>query len=445
VSQPRSLRRLRALIPALLLLAALPSGAVSIPVIASANVELLANIPDAGSIGGRFARINGRTYFFRTGVGGLNVYDATDPALPLLVGSAGLPHWQNEDVDLSPNRKILLVTLDRESNGTGVLFVFDIADPRVPILRSVYPYPSAPGEIFTGGGHTATCVLDCSYAWVSGTYAGWMLSVDLTDPSAPKLGGWFRPRAGSPNKAFARGTVHDANVDQTDPTKVWVVGSGGTDVYSVTSAAQAKNPGAPFGSFATPAGSAYNTFVHHNSLRPKSNLLLVAEENWLHETNSCADQGRFQTYGVSSNTITPIGQWKTEATGANYTNGRSPVQATCSAHWFDYRSDGLVAIAWYNQGVRFLNTANPAGVYQRGFFLPPGATAFSAYFHPVRRDIIYTLDAARGLDVLRFTESAAGPVVNAPTARTSPDFDRSVRFEPSPTWRTACLIVRPAS
>lgn len=429
--------------------AALPAGSAPTPVVASSNVELLANVPEPGAIGGRFASIGGKRYFFATGVGGLRVYDASNPALPVPAGALALPHEENEDVDLSPNRNIALISLDRTIIG-GALYVIDISIPAAPRIRSVYRYPPTPSGAL-GGGHIANCILDCRYAWITGSGDGWMLSLDLSNPDAPKVAGagtgWFKPPAGRPNAVFKKGTIHDVNVDQYDPTKVWVTGSGGTDVFQVTTDLAAVNPGAPVATFdaTTPSTKYLNTFIHHNSLRPKPGVVFVTEEDWLHENNSCStsNQGRFQAYSVSGSTIAPLGQWKTSFAGGTYTNGTSPVQVTCSAHWFDWRSDDLVAIAWYNQGVRFLNTTNPSAMVQRGFFLAPGSTAFAAYFHPdvAAKDIVWVTDGTRGLDVLRFTGTAAGPPVTGPSG-IPPSPASGITFAPSPVWGSACLVPR---
>lgn len=429
-------------------------SAAPVSVFASPNVQLESSAPDAGAIGGRFGRIGGRMYFFQTGVSGLRVYDASNPTLPLLVGALALPHEENEDVDLSVSRGILLVSQDRTGTGQGALYVIGISTPSLPRIAGTLLYPRTPlGG--AGGGHIANCILDCRYAWITGAGDGYVLTVDLTKPAAPRAAAWFQPPAGHPNDAFTRGSVHDVNVDPVDGT-VWVTGSGGISAYRVTTDAQAVDPGVPLASF--DAGSTgredLNTFIHHNSLRPdpaKPGLLLVTEEDWLHPTNSCTatNQGRFQTYSFVGSSIEPLAQWKTEYLGGTYANGRSPVQVTCSAHWFDYRPDGLVAIAWYNQGVRFLDVSSPSAMRQVGYWLPPGSTAFAAYFHPERTDLVYVVDGTRGLDVLRFVGSTSGAGTVAPAAFAlsslagaleTPTVRSPVRFEASPVWGYACLV-----
>ena len=96
---------------------------------------------------------------------------------------------------------ILLVSND-PSEGVGVLYVIDISNPSLPVLKSALPtgfiHTGVPG-IFglpepqeDGIGHTASCIQDCTFAYLAGTAEGIQI-VDLRDPAAPKLAGRFKP------------------------------------------------------------------------------------------------------------------------------------------------------------------------------------------------------------------------------------------------------------
>ncbi len=82
--------------------------------------------------------------------------------------------------------------------------------------------------------------------------------------------------------------------------------------------------------------------------------------------------------------------------------GWAPVTGLCSAHYFDER-DGLVAIGWYEEGTRFLDVRDPAGIRQVGYWVPTKGETWATYFPPTDRtgEIVYSLDFARGIDVLR--------------------------------------------
>ena len=86
--------------------------------------------------------------------------------------------------------------------------------------------------------------------------------------------------------------------------------------------------------------------------------------------------------------------------------GWAPVTGLCSAHYFDER-DGLVAGGWYEEGTRFLDVTDPAGIRQVGYWAPTKGETWSVLFAPTdpTGQIVYALDFARGIDVLRFDRS----------------------------------------
>jgi hypothetical protein len=191
------------------------------------------------------------------------------------------------------------------------------------------------------------------------------------------------------------------------------------------------------------AGDTVNDFIHHNSLRPDAadfvsradgdtdpevrdgELLLVTEEDIWNRDNfstpaGCESQGSFQTWqvkrygatGPGQGTVENLDTWTTEfnevvsgdenpATG----NDIVPTNGMCSAHYFDER-DGMVAIAWYNQGVRFLDVSDPRDIEQVGFYAAPQTASWAAYWSPTARDIVYAV-GANGIDVLRFKRGKA--------------------------------------
>jgi len=91
-------------------------------VIASPNVEVVAEVPNPGAIGARFHD----HHMYVTTSTGLTIYDIADPAAPREVGRLPLPHFENEDVDLGGD--ILLISNDA-AESTGILYVIDISDP----------------------------------------------------------------------------------------------------------------------------------------------------------------------------------------------------------------------------------------------------------------------------------------------------------------------------
>jgi hypothetical protein len=204
-----------------------------------------------------------------------------------------------------------------------------------------------------------------------------------------------------------------------------------------------------------------NDFIHHNAWRADARefesrpaeelskpgvrdgeLVLITEEDiWSRQTagstpGGCETQGSFQTWqvkqfgetGADQATLTQLGSWTTEFNellaaelGSDWDDddyGRDivPTNGLCSSHYFSER-DGIVATAWYEQGVRFLDVSDPDDIEQVGFFIPPGGTPWATYWSPTDRNVLYVIDNNRGIDVLRFERGKAkkGKPVKAST------------------------------
>ncbi|MEY2464818.1 MAG: hypothetical protein QOH64_2956, partial [Acidimicrobiaceae bacterium] len=101
--------------------------------------------------------------------------------------------------------------------------------------------------------------------------------------------------------------------------------------------------------------------------------------------------------------------------GGSAQDSKAPVTVNCSSHWFDYRN-GVAAVGWYEQGVRFLDVRDPRNIRQVGYYLAADGATWAAYWVPGSTDLVYTADPARGLDVLRISNSAdpSAPTVKAP-------------------------------
>jgi hypothetical protein len=110
-----------------------------------------------------------------------------------------------------------------------------------------------------------------------------------------------------------------------------------------------------------------------------------------------------------------------------------------SAHWFD-EADGLIAQAWYDQGIRFLDISDPRDIRQVGYYATAGEF-WAAYYAPTdpQREIVYALDTLGGVDVLRIDRAATARTVEAPVIQ------RAARSAPSPTWGLVCPIAGTAA
>ena len=446
--------RLRLFVVCLLALSLLPAAGagarsaleVADPtgVISSDNVTLLGTIPEPGVISARFDK----NVMYVSALSGLTTYDVSDPANPVRLGRLAMPHFENEDVDLGGG--ILLISNDA-AESTGRLYVVDVRDPRNPALLATLEMGGIAGV--GGPGHTASCVLDCTFAWV--TDGGGIRVVDLRDPASPKL------LAKQNTPAGADIATHDVQLDGNG--LYWVTGFGGTYAYqlpagydgtslgTLVTKTNAAGESRYMETFGLDDGSTYNDYIHHNSLRREdSDVVMVTEEDYTRP--GCRGAGSFQTWRLPLRTVkdkdterlvptgeplTPIDSWTTELLA----DAAQPA-AVCSAHYFDERK-GLVAQGWYQQGVRLLD---PNGdIRQVGYYITPDMLAWGALFAPTDKtgQTIYVLNATRGIDVIsveRPKQVRDMPTVTAPIL---PQWSvAAATTGPSARFGDACLVSR---
>ncbi|HVL32038.1 MAG TPA: hypothetical protein VM600_00470 [Actinomycetota bacterium] len=388
----------------------------------SANVEFVANIPDVGAIGGR---ILGKTMYVTT-LSGVRIYDVS-LGIPVLQGAFALPHVQNEDVDT--NGSLLLVAADHGAGARQTLYVFDVKNKNAPLLLSQMAVPAA---------HTASCVLNCTYVWLGGD-GGRVWVVNLTNPSAPKLSGSFS----------IGGQVHDVQVDAKG--LAWISTGSGLWAYTPSKI----YPTRP--TFVTGTGDLDNDFIIHNSLRPYASawrpatnwttpmtpaeLILLTEEDYIGPVEpplgngNCREDGAFQTavyrqVGTMRGTY-PLDAWNLgKGTLGTLGDKKGTPPVLCSSHYFGFRNN-IAAVAWYEQGVRFLDVSKPKAIRQIGYWLPAEGAAWNAQFNG---DYVYVFDAVRGLDVLKFNGKPGDKAVMAP------HYNVAALTMPSHEWGYACRI-----
>ena len=426
----------------------LPAGAVPTPVVASDNVELLAQMPDVAAISTTFSSDSPHMYV--STLHGFSVYDISDPALPKLLAELPFVYWENESMSMGERvaedgtkTKFALIGLDiygvsptdatkRASVSGEEVIVVDVTNPAAPRIRGRVNTPSST--------HTVACVTkDCQYAYTSGAYdAGKFHVVDLTDLDAPKVVKELNNVAGD---------GHQWDLDALG--NIWSTGGDGAAGYDIS---DPLNPRALASTDRNGTMSPYNDFIMHNAWHPGAenftqvqdeatgrlvsgsketasvfdgNVLLVTEEDY--DNPRCgggAGEGTFSTwyipyqdadqyaadnpaYKKNLGQMTPLDTWNTEIlnTGQGTVAG-----ALCSAHYFTYHDAGFIAQGWYQQGTRILDVRNPHDIKQVGYFFTGASETWHAYWVPEYVDgvqtgrdtnIVYTNDAARGIDILR--------------------------------------------
>jgi hypothetical protein len=455
----------------------------------SNNVHLLATFPTGMGVGGHFLG----HYFFQTtarpggfipgtaSAGGVWSFDVADPENPVVADYLALPHWENEDVDLSPERKILLVTAERtslsrcESAAVAAeqdktkctalppkLSVIDISDPTHLSLRSELELPAFAGadkngQPLRGPGHTAACVLKCQFAYLSASRANQgVYVIDLRNLDHPRIHGqvWNSPAA-APSASFSdKGYLHDVNIDTRG--YVWMAGSGGTALYAPLTIKTLLRPRLlAYGKAITKDlehPNKYNALIHHAAVPLNATQVMVDEESFSAQCgwhrNAVDDalrddeqEGSFQIWQISGAKLTPVSTWKSEV--AEYADGGG-IAPSCSSHWFSINRYKTVAIGWYDQGTRFLDVSNPKHIRQIGYWISHEGSSSAAYFHPSRPDLVYVADFNRGLDVLKIDRGGRGaPTLVAPMRAEWFTNYRGVRFtpqmKPDPDFGYACM------
>ena len=364
-----------------LLAAAAPSGAAPAATppepgpgyVKTANVTHVATVPlDTDSIGGR---VLGKDFFVRTGKG-ITIYDTSNPDLPVPKGFVAVPQTPNQEREDVDTNGAVLVTGQAY---TGLLHVVDVRNRQTPSLVATLP---------GAGDHTNTCVLRCSFVYGSeGTV------VDLRDPLRPQRTpvNWLR-------EVGARGS-HDL----TEVQPGLLVAASNPVTYI-----DARNPLEPKLLARGPLPD--DRYVHGMAWPRggKDRFVLGGSESFYGCTRP--EDGTFFVHDTRRTTRDDEGVRSWTRTG-DYTiaaglptEGRAPTSELCG-HWFDphpsFKDGGLVAMAWYGFGVRFLEVTTKGAVQERGFWQPLPGQSSAVYW--VSPDTVWVTDyTGRGIDVLRF-------------------------------------------
>jgi hypothetical protein len=434
-----------------------PAGAQgAVPSLTSPNVRAVTSVPGTAAISGVFSR--SAPFFYVSGLDAITVLDVTDPRNPRRRGRLPNAVFQNEAVTLGERvgadgqvQRFILVgndlaqaSLDPQGRPIGrvggrELIVVDVTDPDAPRIRSRTPGSSSAPGVITTSTHTVACMnAACTVAYTAGGEDGQFSIVDLSNLDQPRQVREVRSPATGPGPIGDAG--HHWNVDGEGIA--WHVGSGGAMAYDIS---DPLNPVPLNGTDANGTRTPYNDFIHHSSQRPNArafrpgqpasfengNVLLVGEEDYAFEGDEvvCERSGSFQTWEVpdldgaryrSANpqnepnrgTVRVLDAIQAPAE-AGLQGGATPAGGFCSTHWFDFHQSGTVAVAHYQQGLRIVDARNPRDLRQIGFAAGGGTEVWDAYWVPERTEtgttalrrtnLIYTVDAVRGVDVYEVT------------------------------------------
>lgn len=510
--------RLRSARTALLTAVALAAGATtafapsapSVPVFMTDNVEVVGAFPEPSVVAVTFDPA--KPVMYATSLTGFTTWDISDPTLPLPLGKLPFPHYSNENVKLGvrdDGTRFVMAGFDlagyspqagaTDTRGTNRFVVIDVTDPAAPAVAATVNT--------TTRTHTMGCAnTECTHAYTAGS-GGKFDIYDMSDITAPELVRTYESTLLGGNSTFGGGVGHDWDVD--DAGVAWWVGSGGVVAFDVT---DPENPVVLNSSDFRGQSKEFNKYISHNSQRPDAELftsrapedvdryptrpsipgmgsveprenvdvdgirdgeiVFVTEED-LSATGQCSStRGGLQAWHVQEldaeryeatnptldrakgGTITPIGKWTTEATEVDDPWTQGNVAVFCSAHYFDVHHTGIVAQAWYMQGLRLIDGRDPTQLTQIGYFVTGAQEIFGAKWVPeygedgvqtgLDTNILYTEDPSRGIEILRVDLPEDGEAVDAVRAPILPEWrERAALLSVtswSPDFGYACRI-----
>lgn len=369
----------------------------------SPNVEWIRNVPvTGGALTGRYYR----GFLYIVTPLALEIYDATEPDAPQLVGEMArrpnaaplyelLAHTvYTKPPDIDGDTLLLSSSPDGVTGGTD-LDVVDVADPAHPRVVGTLHVPE-------DGRHFA-CVLGCSWAYGKGGEI-----VDLRDPSQPRLVGTWDDGLDFLLDAFqvdevARGRVLTASqpmyiLDARNPVAPKVI---------------ARSDGSPqsHGSVAWPSNGRSRLLLTRSVslLPPRCEIRNSLQGTTFESALKTWDARGWRKIGIISGVDEYYVQNGTYTDGDPAVSGALFLTSGCGSGLFDmhpgFEDHGLVAFATYGHGTKLLSIDRSGSIAEAGYFLPYEPHDTVAAFW-ASNDIVYSVDIARGIDVLRVKDAA---------------------------------------
>lgn len=326
------------------------------------------------------------------------IYDITDPAKPVTMGKLNLSvAWEGEEVPT--NGSLLAISTDyyslssecvQQLSPAGCVQFYDVRDAEN--IKLVGAVPAA--------NHTSECTLDCT--WFYGSDGSIIdASGALEGKGVKEVGNWIDELR---DQGVSEKSCH--HVRELRPGVLLTA----CQPFSVMSILP-EDGGSPEHPKLLYTGEAAK-FVH-SARWPRQGrdqlVMIGGEQNF---TARCErNNSEFSTYsakqvldGDSTEFQGPIEQLV--PTNGTYTDGNAPAgELGCSVHWFQehpsFKNGGLVALAEYENGVKFLQITKDGGIEPVGYFIAAGSSANSPKWAPDGKTL-YVTDYHRGLDIIRW-------------------------------------------
>ena len=334
------------------------------------NVEFIRHIPLAtNGVGGRM--IDG--WFYANDQNKIMIFDTSTPEDPQLTGVLPMPQeWLLSREDLDGNGEILVVP----NTVSGTLYIVDVEDKSNPTIIS---------QLNGAQSHTSSCVLNCRWVYNSNGQI-----IDLRDPAKPKL---MKEKWG---EGMPASSGHD--VEEVAPGLVL------TATQPIMLLDARKDPLNPK---LLATGSNKDGRFIHTARWPGGKdkfLLMAGETNFKVRCDQAS--AAFMTWDASqwkrTKTFTMIDEYR--MSNGTHVDGSPPANLSCSTHWHEahptFNDGGIVAAAFFEHGTRFIDVSSKGKIKEVGWFLPHAGSTSAVYW--INKEIVYTLDYNRGIDVLRF-------------------------------------------
>lgn len=378
------------------------------------NIKYISHLQLLGD--GVGARVIGH-YLYATSSKDLEIYDISDPVNPVEVSSLTLNvEFENEQVPT--NGKILgisnsLPCTTDTTTPTAVtgscLTIYDVTDKANPKLLTV---------VDGAGDHTMACVFDCQFMYGSSGHI-----VNLThvtkDGKAEIIGNW---QTGLPGKSCHHVNEVSPGIILTATQPVMLLSvrpeDGGNILHPKLLATGTNIDGRFIHS---------GQWAQHGADRI---ALIGGETNF--KAQCSPTNGAFMTWDASQ--VYRDGAWQAGTTfkmideyrvnNGLPTNGDYPVGILgCSVHWFEeqpqFHNGGLVALAAYENGTRFLQITPDGKIHEQGWFVPYHGSTSAPHWAPDGKTV-YLVDYQRGLDIVQWLGPTYVPTSGTAGASTTP-------------------------
>ena len=368
------------------------------------NTSLLGHID---CLGGGQVWIDGTTLYVghMRDKGGTTIYDVSNPRVPRQLSHIPVPEgWHSHKVRVSDG--IMVVNHEKlgqagDLDFRGGLGIYDVADPANPRLISKWR---------TGGRGVHRFDFDGRYAYISPTADGYIgnfvMILDLIDPVNPvEVGRWWIPgqwQAGGEEYPWHDYVTPRCHHPLRRGDRLYVsYWHHGLFILDISDMANPKLVSAVNTSSAFPHPT--HTCLPMKHLLKGRDIMVVADED-VAKLYPSAPAFTWIYDITDERTPTPIATWQVEGLDRD----GSPQEPMTGCHQPSERFSGtIIPFAWFAQGMRLVDIADPFNPREVGHFIPdaaPGAARPSSNDVTIDdRGLIYLVDRVNGVDIIETT------------------------------------------